>query len=64
MAGHIYPINQIRINTRSWWIEPSKVCAYHSGMNEHTIEEFHDQKDKIQQLIYTKIICLEDFTSK
>ncbi|KAH0748357.1 hypothetical protein KY290_027589 [Solanum tuberosum] len=56
LVGHIAPISEIRINTRARWIEPSKVCAYHSGMKGHTIEECRDLKDKIQQLIDTKII--------
>ncbi|KAH0670514.1 hypothetical protein KY285_024793 [Solanum tuberosum] len=60
-AGHIAPISGIGMNTRARWMEPSKVCAYHSGMKGHTIEECHDLKDKIQHLIDTKIICLEDF---
>ncbi|KAH0679286.1 hypothetical protein KY284_020371 [Solanum tuberosum] len=61
LAGHIAPISEIRMNTRAKWVEPSKVCAYHSGMKGHTIEEYRDLKNKIQQLIDTKIICLEDF---
>ncbi|KAH0748724.1 hypothetical protein KY290_027956 [Solanum tuberosum] len=64
ITGHIAPISEIRINTRARWIEPSKVCAYHSGMKGHTIEECRDLKDKIQQLTETKIICLEDFAPK
>ncbi|KAH0748232.1 hypothetical protein KY290_027464 [Solanum tuberosum] len=60
LAGHIAPISEIRMNTRAKWVEPSKVCAYHSGMKGHTIEECHNLKNKIQQLIDTKIICLED----
>ncbi|KAH0650698.1 hypothetical protein KY290_031557 [Solanum tuberosum] len=63
-AGQIALISEIRINTRARWIEPSKICAYHSGMKRHTIEECHDLKDRIQQLIDTKIICLEDFAPK
>ncbi|KAH0743154.1 hypothetical protein KY290_031147 [Solanum tuberosum] len=61
LAGHITPISEIRMNTRAMWIEPSKVCAYHSGMKEHTIKECRDLKDKIQKLIDTKIVCLESF---
>ncbi|KAH0781540.1 hypothetical protein KY290_001138 [Solanum tuberosum] len=61
IAGHIAPISEIRMNTRARWFEPFKVCAYHSGMKGHTIEECRDLKDKIQQLIDTKIICLEEF---
>ncbi|KAH0730090.1 hypothetical protein KY289_001278 [Solanum tuberosum] len=61
IAGHIAPICEIRMNTRARWFEPFKVCAYHSGMKGHTIEECRDLKDKIQQLIDTKIICLEEF---
>ncbi|KAH0672599.1 hypothetical protein KY290_024833 [Solanum tuberosum] len=61
LVGHIAPISEIRMNTHTRWIEPSTVCAYHSGMKGHTIEECRDLKDKIQQLIDTKIICLEDF---
>ncbi|KAH0651760.1 hypothetical protein KY284_031672 [Solanum tuberosum] len=52
---------EIWMNTRARWIESFKVCAYHSGMKGHTIEECRDLKDKIQQLIDTKIICLEYF---
>ena len=44
-------------------IEPAAVCAYHSGMEGHTIEEFYDLKDKIQQLIDAKVIRLEDFVT-
>ncbi|KAL3334538.1 hypothetical protein AABB24_030992 [Solanum stoloniferum] len=55
LGGYIAPISEIRMNTHARWIKPSKVCAYHSGMKENTIE------DKIQQLIDTTIICLEDF---
>ncbi|KAH0655655.1 hypothetical protein KY285_030537 [Solanum tuberosum] len=47
LAGHIAPISEIRMNTRARWVEPSKVCAFHSGMKGHTIEECHDLKDKI-----------------
>ncbi|KAH0724355.1 hypothetical protein KY284_000220 [Solanum tuberosum] len=61
LAGHIAPISEIRLNTRARWVEPSRVCAYHSGMKGHTTEECRDLKDKIQQLIDTKIICLENF---
>ncbi|KAH0781492.1 hypothetical protein KY290_001090 [Solanum tuberosum] len=61
LAGHIAPISEIRMNTRARWVEPSKVCAYHSGMKGHTIEECRDLKDKIQQLIDTKVICMENF---
>ncbi|KAH0707803.1 hypothetical protein KY289_012879 [Solanum tuberosum] len=61
LAGHIAPISEIRMTTRARWVEPSKVCAYHSGMKGHTIEECRDLKDKIQQLIDTKIICMENF---
>ncbi|KAH0633116.1 hypothetical protein KY284_035902 [Solanum tuberosum] len=61
IAGHIAPISEIRMNTRARWIEPSKVCAYHSRMKGHSIEECRDLIDKIQQLIDTKIIYLEDF---
>ncbi|KAH0781776.1 hypothetical protein KY290_001374 [Solanum tuberosum] len=61
LAGHIASISEIRMNICARWIEPSKVCTYHSGMKGHTIEECRDLKDKIQQLIDTKIICLEDF---
>ncbi|KAH0682133.1 hypothetical protein KY289_019885 [Solanum tuberosum] len=64
IVGHIAPVSEIRMNTRGRWIETSKVCAYHSGMKRHTIEECRDLKDKIQQLIDTKIICLEDFAPK
>ncbi|KAH0745872.1 hypothetical protein KY285_007529 [Solanum tuberosum] len=32
-----------------------------AGMKGHTIEDCRDLRDKIQQLIDTKIICLEDF---
>ncbi|KAH0712263.1 hypothetical protein KY289_008222 [Solanum tuberosum] len=61
LAGHIAPISEIRMNTHVRWVEPSKVCVYHSGMKGHTIGECRDLKNKIQQLINTKIICLEDF---
>ena len=33
-------------------------------MEGHTIEECRDLKDKIQQLIDAKVICLEDFATK
>lgn len=29
VVGHITPISEIRINTRAWWIELSKVHTYH-----------------------------------
>ncbi|KAH0734354.1 hypothetical protein KY285_010061 [Solanum tuberosum] len=61
IVGHIAPISEIRINTRARCIEPSKVYAYHSGMKRYTIVECRDLKDKIQQLIDTTIIWLEDF---
>ncbi|KAH0685711.1 hypothetical protein KY290_017238 [Solanum tuberosum] len=61
LVGHIAPISEIRMNTRAKWVELSKVCAYHSGMKGHTIEECRDLKNKIQQLIDTKIICMENF---
>ena len=64
MVGQIAPINEIRMNTRAWWIEPSKVCANQSKMKRHTIEECRDLKEKIQQLIDTKVIRLEEFTRK
>ncbi|KAH0724839.1 hypothetical protein KY284_000704 [Solanum tuberosum] len=64
IAGHIAPVSKIRMNTHGRWIETSKVCAYHSGMKEHTIEECRDLKDKNQQLIDTKIIRLEDLAPK
>ncbi|KAH0652694.1 hypothetical protein KY289_030372 [Solanum tuberosum] len=64
IIGHIAPINEIKMNKRERWIETSKFCAYHSGMKGHTIEECRDLKDKIQHLIDTKIICLEDFVPK
>ena len=64
VSGHIAPMNEIKMTTRASWIEPSKICAYHLGMEGHTIEEFRDLKDKIQQLIDTKVICLEDFATK
>ncbi|KAH0678314.1 hypothetical protein KY284_019399 [Solanum tuberosum] len=64
LAGHIAPVSEIRMNTHGRWIETSKVCAYHSGIKGHTIEECRDLKDKIQQLIDTKIICVEDFAPK
>ncbi|KAL3362922.1 hypothetical protein AABB24_012292 [Solanum stoloniferum] len=64
IVGYIAPVSEIKMNTRGRWIEISKVCAYHSGMKGHTIEECRDLKDKIQQLIATKIICLEDFAPK
>ncbi|KAH0743286.1 hypothetical protein KY290_031279 [Solanum tuberosum] len=64
IVGHIAPINKIKMNKREWWIETSKVCTYHSGMKGHTIEECRDLRDKIQQLINTKIICLKDFAPK
>ncbi|KAH0718303.1 hypothetical protein KY285_014334 [Solanum tuberosum] len=64
IAGHIAPVNEIRMNTRGRWIETSKVCAFHSGMKGHTIEECRDLKDKIQQLIDTKVIRLEDLAPK
>ena len=54
-------MNEIKMTTRASWIEPCKNCTYHSGMEGHTIEECRDLKDKIQQLIDTKDICLEDF---
>ncbi|KAH0719078.1 hypothetical protein KY290_012748 [Solanum tuberosum] len=54
IAGHIAPINEIKMNIRARWIEPAKVCAYHSGMKGHTIEECRDLKNKIQQLINTR----------
>ena len=57
-------MNEIKMTTRASWIEPFKICAYHSGMERHTIEECRDLKDKIQQLIDTKAICLEDFATK
>ena len=49
------------MNTRASWIEPSEVCVYHSVIEGHTIEECRYVKDKIQQLIAAKVICLEDF---
>ena len=52
------------MTTRASWIEPSKICAYHSGMEGHTIEEYRDLKEKIQQLIDNKAICLKDFATK
>ena len=64
IAGHIAPINELKMTTHASWIEPFKVCAYHSGMEGHTIEECCDLKDKIQQLTNTKAICLEDFATK
>ncbi|KAH0678262.1 hypothetical protein KY284_019347 [Solanum tuberosum] len=48
IAGHIAPISEIKMNIRARWIEPDKVCAYHSGMKGHNIEECRDLKDKIQ----------------
>ena len=46
IAGHIAPINEIKMTTRASWIEPSKICAYHSGMERHTIEECRDLKTR------------------
>ena len=63
-AGHITLINEIRMTTRASWIEPTKICAYHSGIEAHIIEECRNMKEKIQQLIDTKAICLEDFATK
>ena len=64
IACHIAPMNEIKMTTRASWIEPSKICAYHSGMEGHTIEQCRDLKDKIQQLIDTKAVYLEDFATK
>ena len=48
-------MNEIKMTTRASWIEPFKICAYHLGMEGHTIEDCRDLKDKIQQLIDTKM---------
>lgn len=63
IAGNIAPIIEIRMNSRASWMEPSKVCAYHSGMKGYTIKECRELKDKIQRLIDTKVIFLEDFAT-
>ena len=64
IVAHFARINEIRLTTRASWIEPTKICAYHSGMEAHIIEECRNMKEKIQQLIDTKAICLEDFATK
>ncbi|KAH0725719.1 hypothetical protein KY284_001584 [Solanum tuberosum] len=60
IVGHIAPISEVKMKIHARWIEPAKVCAYHSEMKGLTIEECRDLKDKIQQLIDTKIICWTD----
>ncbi|XP_070048473.1 uncharacterized protein [Nicotiana tomentosiformis] len=44
----------------NWWINPNKICAYHSGMKGHTIDECRTLKDRIQTLIDNKVIQAEE----
>ncbi|XP_070050040.1 uncharacterized protein [Nicotiana tomentosiformis] len=55
-AGYVTPIPAVAMENSSQWINPNKTCAYHSGMNGHTIDECLTLKDKIQTLIDTKVI--------
>ncbi|XP_070057755.1 uncharacterized protein [Nicotiana tomentosiformis] len=55
-AGYVTPIPAVSMENSSQWINPNKTCAYHSGMEGHTIDECHTLKDKIQTLIDTKVI--------
>ncbi|XP_070039117.1 uncharacterized protein [Nicotiana tomentosiformis] len=55
-AGYVTPIPAVAMENSSQWINPNKICAYHSGMKGHTIDECRTLKDKIQTLIDTKVI--------
>lgn len=38
------------------WVNPNKICTYHSGMKGYTINECRTLKDKMQTLIDNKVI--------
>ncbi|XP_070040148.1 uncharacterized protein [Nicotiana tomentosiformis] len=61
-AGYVTHIYAIVVENLSQWINPNKICAYHSGMKGDTIEECHTLKDKIQTLINTKVIQVKEVT--
>ncbi|XP_070045488.1 uncharacterized protein [Nicotiana tomentosiformis] len=55
-VGYVTPILVVAMDNSSQLINPNKICAYHSGMKGHTIDECCTLKDKIQALIDTKVI--------
>ncbi|XP_070032492.1 uncharacterized protein [Nicotiana tomentosiformis] len=55
-TGYVTPIPVVAMENSSQWVNPNKTCAYHSGINGHTIDECRTLKDKIQTLIDTKVI--------
>ncbi|XP_070046250.1 uncharacterized protein [Nicotiana tomentosiformis] len=55
-SGYVTPIPAVAMEYSSQWVNPNKTCAYHSGMKGQTIDECRTLKDKIQTLIYTKVI--------
>nr|XP_016457611.1 PREDICTED: uncharacterized protein LOC107781425 [Nicotiana tabacum] len=59
-AGYVSPIPAITPENPSQWINPSKTCAYHSGMKGYTIGECRSLKDKIQILIDNKVIVAKE----
>jgi len=56
VAGYITPIPAVAVENSSQLVNPNKICAYHSGMKCHIIDECRTLKDKIQTLIDTKVI--------
>ncbi|XP_070050752.1 uncharacterized protein [Nicotiana tomentosiformis] len=61
-TGYVTPIPAVVVENPSQWINPNKMCAYHSGMKGHTIEKCRTLKDKIQMLIDTKVIQVKEAT--
>ncbi|XP_070004558.1 uncharacterized protein [Nicotiana sylvestris] len=62
VAGYATPIPAVALENPSQWVNPNKICAYHSGIKGHTTIEYRTLKDKIQTLIDNKVIQAKEAT--
>ena len=57
-AGILHPVEAKTVNTSAEWYDPSKGCAYHSGVVGHDTKKCITLKHKIQDLIDNEVVKL------
>jgi len=60
VANYVTPIPAVALENPSQWVNPNKICAYHSGIKGHTTVEYRTLKDKIKTLIDNKVIQVKE----
>ena len=57
-AGIFHPVEAKTVNTSAEWYDPSKRCAYHSGVVGHDTEKCITLQHKIQDLIDNEVVIV------